>query len=59
MNIQIGLIGVGRMGKVLAHILAFHVTVPYYMERFGETHAVEISDFMAGILEDHPPSVIG
>jgi 6-phosphogluconate dehydrogenase (decarboxylating) len=29
MNIQIGLIGVGRMGKVLAHILAFDVTEPY------------------------------
>jgi scyllo-inositol 2-dehydrogenase (NAD+) len=36
-----------------------HDTVPYFMERFGDAYAAEITDFVKCIQEDREPSVSG
>lgn len=36
-----------------------HDTVPYFMQRFGETYTAEIRDFVHFIVEDLEPSATG
>ena len=34
-----------------------HDTVPYFMERFGQTYTTQLTDFVRNLLQDKPPSI--
>lgn len=55
--VRLGLVGLGRIGRIHAAHLAGRVSD--FTERFRDAYLLELEDFAAAIRDDRPPAVTG